>query len=305
MAALAEITDFSVGRDAANTSLRDATAHCEALERGDILLLRAATLPDAGWQTLRQIPAQAVRDKNIAYNPSTGRIRGFARGFQSEPVRIELRAYSGYITRLCEVLLSPYAKHWRVDLTSFRPLEEKNRNLSARQRNDRLHVDSFPSRPTNGDRILRCFTNIHPSRPRVWLTAEPLNRFPGEMLQEAGLGQIAARAAKASGARRAARRFISWIRTAALPRPPYDRFMLQLHNYMKSNPAYYEHVRASRHEFPAGSTWLVFTDAVPHAVLEGQFALEQTFIIRRTALVQPEDAPVAFLERRAGNRLTL
>jgi hypothetical protein len=43
---------------------------------------------------------------------------------------------------------------------------------------------------------------------------------------------------------------------------------------------------------------------VSHAVLEGQYALEQTFIISRAAMVRPELAPVAILERLAGYPLT-
>jgi hypothetical protein len=43
---------------------------------------------------------------------------------------------------------------------------------------------------------------------------------------------------------------------------------------------------------------------VTHAVLSGQFALEQTFLIARDSLVLPQMAPVAVLERLAGKELT-
>jgi hypothetical protein len=49
---------------------------------------------------------------------------------------------------------------------------------------------------------------------------------------------------------------------------------------------------------------MVFTDMVTHAVLSGQFALEQTFLIARRSLTLPEQAPVAVLERLAGKPLT-
>jgi hypothetical protein len=39
---------------------------------------------------------------------------------------------------------------------------------------------------------------------------------------------------------------------------------------------------------------------VSHAVLSGQFALEQTFTVSKHALVLPEKAPVRVLERIAG-----
>jgi hypothetical protein len=52
------------------------------------------------------------------------------------------------------------------------------------------------------------------------------------------------------------------------------------------------------------SSWLVFTDMVSHAVLAGQYALEQTFIVSRKALLCPDQAPVNILERLAGIPLT-
>ena len=55
----------------------------------------------------------------------------------------------------------------------------------------------------------------------------------------------------------------------------------------------------SRVEFPAGSTWMVFTDMVSHAVLKGRYALEQTFLVARDSLVLPDKAPIAILERIA------
>jgi hypothetical protein len=43
---------------------------------------------------------------------------------------------------------------------------------------------------------------------------------------------------------------------------------------------------------------------VPHAVLSGQYALEQTFIIPLTSLVTPDKAPLRVLEKLAGKPLT-
>jgi hypothetical protein len=45
---------------------------------------------------------------------------------------------------------------------------------------------------------------------------------------------------------------------------------------------------------------MVYTDGVPHAVMSGQFALEQTFIIPTQVLVSPEAAPVRVLEAATG-----
>lgn len=48
----------------------------------------------------------------------------------------------------------------------------------------------------------------------------------------------------------------------------------------------------------------MFTDLVPHAAVSGQYALEQTFIVPKSALVLPEIAPVRVLERLCGVPLT-
>jgi hypothetical protein len=43
---------------------------------------------------------------------------------------------------------------------------------------------------------------------------------------------------------------------------------------------------------------------VSHAVLSGQFALEQTLTVSKHSLVSPEKAPFRMLERIAGYSLT-
>ncbi|MGI8906856.1 MAG: Kdo hydroxylase family protein [Candidatus Sumerlaeaceae bacterium] len=42
---------------------------------------------------------------------------------------------------------------------------------------------------------------------------------------------------------------------------------------------------------------------VPHAVMSGRCALEQTFIISKEALVLPELAPIRILEKMSGAQL--
>jgi hypothetical protein len=48
---------------------------------------------------------------------------------------------------------------------------------------------------------------------------------------------------------------------------------------------------------------MVYTDGVPHAVMSGQFALEQTFIVSPAALVSPDVAPVHVLEAATGRSM--
>ena len=79
--------------------------------------------------------------------------------------------------------------------------------------------------------------------------------------------------------------------------------MLKIHHAMKEDAGFQATCRKDRWEFPAGSTWIVFTDSASHACLSGQYALEQTFIVRRASLAAPEKAPIAILEKLAGHPL--
>ena len=79
--------------------------------------------------------------------------------------------------------------------------------------------------------------------------------------------------------------------------------MMRFHNFLKENEAYQAGSVKHPWQFPAGSSWMVYTDTVPHAVLTGQYALEQTFLVAPEAMVTPETSPLAVLEEMAGARL--
>ena len=87
-----------------------------------------------------------------------------------------MRRYSTSVDAFLEKFLAPYRRRWRLDYASFRPLEEKGRDLPLRHRNDLLHTDAFPTRPTRGWRILRFFHNIHPSCTRDWIVSEAFSQ---------------------------------------------------------------------------------------------------------------------------------
>jgi hypothetical protein len=97
-----------------------------------------------------------------------------------------LRDYSKTVVDFAASVLSAYAGQWHLDYASFRPQEEASRKLSRHARNDLLHVDSFPTRPTRGDRIFRVFTNINPTAPRVWRTGETFRSSPRRLRDRVG-----------------------------------------------------------------------------------------------------------------------
>ena len=163
-----------------------------------------------------------------------------------------------------------------------------------------MHVDAFPTRPTRGNRILRCFTNINPSRSRNWLTTDRFPKLAEKFAKDAGLDEIA-RSGDAKGS------WVNRLRRAVglkvINRSAYDKFMLRFHDYLKENSDFQQNCEKIHIAFPPLATWMCYTDSVPHAVLSGQYALEQTFIIPMKALVLPEKAPIRVLERMAGRAL--
>jgi hypothetical protein len=83
---------------------------------------------------------------------------------------------------------------------------------------------------------------------------------------------------------------------------PYDKWMLDFHNFLKENEEFQKTCRKDRWEFPPNSSWIVFTDMVSHAVLSGQYALEQTIIVDKRDLVLQDKAPINILKRLYGQR---
>jgi hypothetical protein len=287
----------------------DARTCCEQLEAGQILYFPQTPLAinksDREF-LLSQQQADSSLHKNISYRPREDVLRGFAAKNPADVERLHgiLRSYSQQATRLLANLLAPYASQWKLDFASFRPIEEQNRDLPLTRRNDLLHVDSFPTRPTHGSRILRFFTNINPTQPRVWLTSMRFPDIARNFARAAGLDNIAND--EKSISRRVARQFAALRRAVGMRAPDfsaYDRFMLRFHDYLKGSDEFQHSSETIKLEFPPNSTWMAFTDSVPHAVLSGRFAMEQTYLIPESALLAPQRSPRRILESLCGRKL--
>ena len=79
--------------------------------------------------------------------------------------------------------------------------------------------------------------------------------------------------------------------------------MLTMHDAAKRDRAYQHTAPRRLVSFPAGCTWLAFTDQTPHAAVSGQCALEQTFYVPVDALAEPAGSPLRVLERLWGAAL--
>jgi hypothetical protein len=115
--------------------------------------------------------------------------------------------------------------------------------------------------------------------PRVWHVGEPffdvLTKFSADI--------PAYNAIKA--------KLLKLIKATKTLRSPYDHYMLHLHDRMKLDDHYQQTLPKHRIDFPAQSSWVVFTDHVSHAALSGQFLLEQTFYLPVNGMLNAELSP--------------
>lgn len=289
-------------------SEQQARAWCVQLEAGDILYFPRTPIriPQDDLEfLLGQQQTDSSLHKNIAYKPKIDKLSGVdtktADAAAVARLQSIMRQYSKQVTEFLTGFLAPYKANWQLDYASFRPQEEEGRDLPQRRRNDLLHTDAFPTRPTYGARILRFFNNIHPSRTRDWVVGDPFATVVREFVPDhiaphpdGTLSKTAKSLGRAVGLDAA---------IPSLKRSAYDDFMMRFHNFLKENPRWQAECEKYPWQFPPGSSWMVYTDTVPHAVLAGQYALEQTFLVRPEALVAPSSSPLNVLEEIAGTKL--
>lgn len=193
---------------------------------------------------------------------------------------------------LIDTILPRYSGALRLAPTSFRPMEVESRKQSWRADDRRLHVDSFPSRPNYGERILRVFANLNPhGAPRVWRVGEPFEQVATRFLPQA----------KPYHAWQA--QLLNSLHVTKSLRSEYDHLMLQLHDGMKADLDYQQSAGQVTMPFAAGSVWVCFSDQTSHAVMSGQYMMEQTLHLPVDQQYHPEASPLATLTRLCGRAL--
>ena len=239
--------------------------------------------------------------KNVSYRPGEDVLRGVSGDAATiERIHSILRNYAAQVIDFATKFLSPYAGKWILDFSSFRPLEEEGRDLPLHKRNDLLHVDAFPTRPTRGGRILRIFTNLNPSRARIWNTTDKFDSLARQYADDAGLRKIRKRIrVQPHGAELGPKAWISRHGPDALRHVHASLSRLSEGKCGVSGklPEDSPRISAALH---AG--WFSPT-ASRTAVLSGQYAIEQTFLIPPETLVAPQYAPYRILESLAGTSL--
>lgn len=265
------------------------------LEEGRVIHLpRLGFHPEAGEHRFLREGWTDGKAKNISLREPGTPLRG-ARGTQEEidGLRALISRFATGAETLAHGLFPGYRGHLRRGFTSYRTVMAEGRESSWRKDDSRLHVDSFPSNPTGGKRLLRVFSNVNPEgKPRVWRVGEPFEEyarkflpgttrpFPGSAWAMEKLGVTKAR------------------------RSEYDHLMGQLHDLGKADLEYQASSPQETFPFQSGSTWIVYSDQVLHAVMSGQYMLEQTFYLDTEHQIRPESSPLRVLERLAGRPLT-
>jgi 3-deoxy-D-manno-octulosonic acid hydroxylase-like protein len=274
-------------------SLETAAAARAALERGDVLFFPSLRFDVDRGEAVLFTPSILGSSKNASFDPATGQVGGTtATGADADALQWLMRRFSDAATALVTGLCPAYSSRLERRRSSFRPAEIAGRKTTWRKDDTRLHVDSFPATPSGGKRILRVFTNVNPEgRARSWRIGDDFeavaSRFAPELhVPPPGTGEL-----------------LRLLRITKTARSAYDALMLQLHDRMKADEEFQTHTPQTAVDFPAGSTWMAFTDQVSHAAMAGQYQLEQTFLLPVEAMGEPERSPLRVLERLKGRRL--
>jgi hypothetical protein len=265
-----------------------------AVEEGKVLYFPNLSFELAGGERALLDPALAdPKRKNISLDPDGGALHGvLGDPVTQSAVRALIARYQANARTLVDGLFHEYDGKLRVAPTSLRLHQVETRETSWRKDDSRLHVDAFPSRPNYGERILRVFTNVNPNGvPRVWRVGEPfedmakrfLPRIKPQMPGSAWLQNL--------------------LHVTKSPRSEYDHLMLNLHDSMKADLDYQKTSPQETIGFPPGSVWVCFSDHASHAVMSGQFMLEQTFFLPVRSMANPASSPLGILERLKGKEL--
>lgn len=267
---------------------------CAALERGQVLYFpRLPFTFQPNEQALLSPALSNGKAKNVSLDPATDMLKGtLATGDERRRLHSMMERFAQSATRLVSDLMPHYAPSLERARTSFRPVEIVGRAYSPIKDDKLLHVDAFPSQPMRGRRILRLFSNVAPNgNVRVWRVGGPFDEFATQFV-----GRL-------PRPNPAAAWLLATLGITKGRRSAYDQMMLSLHDSGKLDRRHQETGVREEVEFPAGTTWMCFTDQVLHAAMAGQFALEQTFHVDVAAMAEPERSPLRVLERLTGEAL--
>ena len=266
-----------------------------ALEAGKVLYFPRLAFELLDGEDALLTPALLSPDvRNISLD-ANGQIKGVVGGADVQRAAAAMVGrFRAQAQQLVQGLRPHYTEALRYAPTSYRPAQVESRVQSWRADDRRMHVDSFPSRPNYGERILRVFTNANPhGKPRVWRVGEPFEDVARRFLP------------RAKPYSRWQAKVLHKLHVTKSLRSEYDHLMLQLHDGMKSDLDYQKNAPQQSVPFPPGSVWVwvCFSDQTSHAVESGQYMLEQTLHLPASRQYNPDASPLAILRRLTGRPL--
>jgi hypothetical protein len=272
----------------------------DALERGRVVHFPSCPVALAGeadLEFLRGLGAKLSR-KNVSWYPEDDRLVGLADAAAAAQARAVLRAHSERVRAFLGRAIPRLFRDARVGTSSFRPLQERGRNLSAHASNELIHVDAGAYGATHGDRILRFFVNANAGEDRVWASKGTFRELHQKHAREAGVAGARVQPGPLDRALSAALGAVARVspKVKMVDTSPYDRAMRRFHNFMKDTPSFRDSSAGLVElRFRPFSAWMVLTDAVSHACLSGQHALVDTFILPLANCRLRDEAPFHIL----------
>ncbi|MBI3246349.1 MAG: Kdo hydroxylase family protein [Deltaproteobacteria bacterium] len=238
---------------------------------------------------LRLGKARNTGRPTLLFYQHTGRLRGGAlKGVPSSDLKEMLNRFADWTRHLVRTLLPDSADQLEQEFTTFRPC--------ARSRTQALHMDAALARPTQGRCMLRVFRNVNGGGvPRVW-------QVGGHF--ESGAERFVARLpTKVRERIPGASALFHLLGISKGPATAYDHTMRLLRDLMTTDKEFQRSAPRMIVEFPAGSTWLAFTDLALHGAVSGQHSLDQTFLMNPSGMRDPNRSSLRILERLTGRTL--
>jgi hypothetical protein len=222
----------------------------------------------------------------VMFDPDRGRIRGRPKLAGLDEIERLLGRFSSFAVDLAERLLPSYAGRLARDRVTYRPV--------PRNRTQGIHVDASYLRPHRGRGMIRVFSNLDPAgEPRVWRVGEePFESFAVRFLPTART-DVPARV-----------RFVDFVANkvglADRRATPCDHLMADIRAQAKKDDDFQSRAPQRVVSFPAGSTWMAFTDLVLHGAVSGQHSVDQIFFLPPDAMRTPARSSLRILERLTG-----
>ncbi len=162
------------------------------------------------------------------------------------------------------------------DRVTWRPNELATTVRRWNARDDLFHLDSFPSRPALGRRILRLFYNASYSDCVVWSHTFNIDYYIRNYIYDSKALDQGSPAGGFS-----------------------DSLMAQIHDQMKREEEFQEKAPRILHSFAPGEAWIVLSDTCLHSFLRGDWLMDVSWFTSASWLTQSKWSPKSCFERLA------